>query len=135
MMKEKIEHSESLNKKELLLLSLLCFTDIDADIEHAIKDSAETIVSISDLKEDIGQFVKGVILMLCDKFVKDDLLKTSIVNLVGGNMKVIEDYAQRKVYKKTEEIIINMSNNGFKIEEIILALNVNEDFVINTLGK
>ena len=84
-MKAKIEHNESLNKKELLLLSLLCFTDIDMDIEHAINDSAETMVSIPDLEEDIGQFVKGVILMLCDKFVKDDLLNISIVNKIGGN--------------------------------------------------
>ena len=57
-MKEKIENNESFKEKELLLLSLLCFTNIDKDVEHAIYDSAVTIISIPNLDEDIGQFVK-----------------------------------------------------------------------------
>ena len=123
----------------MLLLSLLCFTDIDEDIEHAKHDSAETIVSIPDLDEDIGQFVKGVVLMLCDKFVKDELLNTKIANLVGGNMKIIEDYVQRRGQKFAEELIeeniVNMSKKCFEIDEIILALDVSKDFVVKTLAK
>ena len=117
----------------------MCFTDIDEDIEHTIHDSAETIVSIPDLDEDIGQFVKGVVLMLCDKFVKDELLNTTIANLVGGNMKIIEDYVQRREQKFAEELIeeniVNMSKKGFEIDEIILALDVSKDFVVKTLAK
>ena len=134
-MKAKIEHGESLNKKELLLLSLLCFTEIDTDIEHAINYSADTIVSIPNLEEDIGQFVKGVVLMLCDKFVKDDLLNKTIVNKIGGNMKVIEDYAQRKVDKKTEEFILSLKEDGHEIPDIARLTKVSEDFVKETLAK
>ncbi len=138
-MKEKIENNESFKEKELLLLSLLCFTNIDKDVEHAIYDSAVTIISIPNLDEDIGQFVKGVVLMLCDKFVKDDLLNTTIANLVGGNMKIIEDYVQRREQKFAEELmeenIVNMSKKGFEIDEIILALDVSKDFVVKTIAK
>lgn len=77
--------------------------------------------------------------MLCDKFVKDDLLNTTIANLVGGNMKIIEDYVQRREQKFAEELmeenIVNMSKKGFEIDEIILALDVSKDFVVKTIAK
>lgn len=154
-MKTKIGHGESLNKKELLLLSLLCFTKIEEDIEYAIYDSALTIVSIPDLAEDIGQFVKGVVLMLSDKFVNDDLLNTAIANLVGGNMKIIEDYIQRREQKtikeitkqvteqvteqvkeeKDEQFVISLNEEGLPIFDIARIAKVSEDFVIKTLAK
>ena len=134
-MKTKIENNESFKEKELLLLSLLCFTDIDEDIEHAIHDSAETIVSIPDLDEDIGQFVKGVVLMLCDKFVKDELLNTKIANLVGGNMKIIEDCAQRRVNKRDEQFVVSLKKEGYGISDIVRLAEVSEDFVVKTLAK
>ncbi len=67
---------------------------ITRDVEHTIQDSAVTITNIPDLERDIAQFVKGVVLMLCDKFVEDELLNIEITKLVGGNMKNVEAYAQ-----------------------------------------
>jgi hypothetical protein len=45
----------------------------EKDTEQIILDSAELITNIPGLKHDIAQFVKGIVLMLCDKFVKDKL--------------------------------------------------------------
>ena len=98
-MKFKIATKERFDEMELLMISLLCFMKSKKDTQHCILNSAVTISNIDCLNEDIGQFVKGVVLMLCDKFVKEDSLNTTISNLVGGNMKIIEDYAQRKLMK------------------------------------
>ena len=87
------------------------------------------------MDSDIAQFVKGVVLMLCDKFVLDESLNKAISNLVGGNMKIVEDYAQRKVDEKTEEIVINLSEKGFTIEDIASLANVSQEFVEKTLSK
>ena len=91
------------------------------------------------MDSDIAQFVKGVVLMLCDKFVLDESLNKTISNLVGGNMKIVEDYAQRvaqrKVDEKTEEIVINLSEKGFNIEDIASLANVSQEFVEKTLSK
>lgn len=65
--------------------------------DQLILKSAITITNIPDYNSEIAQFVKGVILLLCDKFVNDESLNKTISNLVGGNMKIVEDYAQRKV--------------------------------------
>ena len=77
--------------------------------------------------------------MLCDKFIEDESLNTTISNLVSGNMKIVEDYAQRvaqrKVDEKTEEFVINLNENGFKIEDIAILANVSLDFVEKTLSK
>ena len=81
--------------------------------------------------------------MLCDKFVKDKKLRKRITNIVGGNMKNVEeyaqdyaqDYAEDKLNKYTEKIIINLKNKGFTINEIIETLNVSKDFVEKTLAK
>jgi hypothetical protein len=73
-MKTKVKNSEEFNKKELLMISLLCFMDTETDISDSILSSAETITDITGQDKEMGQFVKGIILMLCDKFVKDELL-------------------------------------------------------------
>ena len=126
IMNTKIESNKNFSEKELLMISLLCFMKTDEDIEQAILNSALIITNIKDLKEDIGQFAKGVILMLCDKFVTNESMNRTISNLVGGNMKIVEDYAQRvaqqkvdeKLEEKNKKVIINLNKKGFAAEEI-----------------
>lgn len=134
-MNNKIEHNTNFTEKELLMLSLLCFMRFEKDIEYAIYDSAVTITNIKGLNEDISQFIKGIVLMLCDKFVKDETLNKTISNLVGGNMKIIEEYAQRKVDEKTEVIIRNLNEEGYGINDIARIARVSLDFVEKTLAK
>ena len=143
IMNTKIESNKNFSEKELLMISLLCFMKTDEDIEQAILNSALIITNIKDLKEDIGQFAKGVILMLCDKFVTNESMNRTISNLVGGNMKIVEDYAQRvaqqKVDEKQEEknkkVIINLNKKGFEAEEIAETVDVSIDFVNKVLAK
>ena len=77
--------------------------------------------------------------MLCDRFVKDESLNITISNLVGGNMKIVEDYAQRKVDEKLkerdEEIVRNMDEKGIKKEDIAILAKVSPEFVEKTLSK
>ena len=138
-MNTKISNNQQLSEKELLLISLICFMKTENGIENSILNSAVTITNIPDLKMDIAQFVKGLVLMLCDKFVKDESLNTTISNLVGGNMKIVEDYAQRvakrKVDEKTEEIVRNMDEKGIKKEDIVILAKVSPEFVEKTLSK
>ena len=138
-MKTKISNNQQLSEKELLLISLICFMKTENGIENSILNSAVTITNIPDLKMDIAQFVKGLVLMLCDKFVKDESLNTTISNLVGGNMKIVEDYAQRKVDEKLkerdEEIVRNMDEKGIKKEDIVILAKVSPEFVEKTLSK
>ena len=138
-MNTKISNNQQLSEKELLLISLICFMKTENGIENSILNSAVTITNIPDLKMDIAQFVKGLVLMLCDKFVKDESLNTTISNLVGGNMKIVEDYAQRvakrKVDEKTEEIVRNMDEKGVKKEDIAILAKVSPEFVEKTLSK
>ena len=59
--------------------------------------------------------------MLPDNFVNDELLNTRISNLVGGNMKIVEDYAERvmeqvvneKVNETKEEFVKNLDKKRF----------------------
>lgn len=138
-MNTKIGNNQKLTTKDLLMISLLCFMESEKSLDINILNSAVTITNIPDLNEDIGQFVKGVVLMLCDKFVKDKSLNTTISNIVGGNMKIVEDYAQRvakrKVDEKLEEIVINLRKKGFSIDEIVETVEVSLDFVKKTLSK
>ena len=100
-------------------------------------------IMLWDLKEDIGQFAKGVILMLCDKFVTNESMNRTISNLVGGNMKIVEDYAQRvaqqkvdeKLEEKNKKVIINLNKKGFEAEEIAETVDVSIDFVNKVLAK
>ena len=143
IMNTKIESNKNFSEKELLMISLLCFMKTDEDIEQAILNSALIITNIKDLKEDIVQFAKGVILMLCDKFVTNESMNRTISNLVGGNMKIVEDYAQRvaqqkvdeKLEEKNKKVIINLNKKGFEAEEIAETVDVSIDFVNKVLAK
>ena len=138
-MAAKIEHREHFTEKELLMISLFCFMKTEKNIEITILNSAELITNIPGLKKDIAQFAKGIVLLLCDKFVKDKMLNKRITNMVGGNMKNVEEYAKEyakdKVNENNKQSILNLKNKGFSIEEIIETLNVSKDFVEKTLAK
>ncbi len=143
----KITHEEYFTEKELLMITLFCFMKSTRDIEEKILDSAELITLIPGLGKEMAQFAKGIVLMLCDKFVEDETLNVKITNLVGGNMdnveryaeryaeKYAEKYAQEKIDKNNEEIIIKLNEKGFTIKEIIETLNVSKDFVEKTLSN
>lgn len=124
-----------MTERELLLISLVCFMSSKRDVGYCILNSAIALTNIKGLDKDISQFVKGIVLMLCDKFVCDESLSTTISNLVGGNMKIVEDYAQRKVDEKSKEFVINLSNEGYGIEDIVRLANVSPDFVKEILSK
>jgi hypothetical protein len=139
----KITHEEYFTEKELLMITLFCFMKSTRDIEEKILDSAELITLIPGLGKEMAQFAKGIVLMLCDKFVEDETLNVKITNLVGGNMDNVERYAERyaekyaqeKIDKNNEEIIIKLNEKGFTIKEIIETLNVSKDFVEKTLAN
>lgn len=150
IIKIKIKNKVVLSKKGLLLLTLLCFMDSDESINQNILNSAETITDIPNLNVDMEQFAKGVILMLCDKFVDDELLNIKISNLVGGNMKIVEDYAQRvaqeavkkekekfesELESKDENLVINLSKEGYSVKDIARIADVSISFVNQTLSK
>ena len=135
MINTKISNNQQLSEKELLLISLICFMKCGNGIEYSILNSAVAITNVPDLDKDIAQFVKGVVLMLCDKFVVDESLNMTISNLVGGNMKIVEDYAQRKVDEKTEEIVIELDKEGYAVNDIARIAKVSLDFVNQTLSK
>ena len=139
----KITHEEYFTEKELLMITLFCFMKSTRDINETILDSAELITLIPGLGKEMAQFAKGIVLMLCDKFVEDETLNVKITNIVGGNMDNVERYAERyaekyaqeKIDKKYEEIIIKLNEKGFTIKEIIETLNVSKDFVEKTLAN
>ena len=116
-MNAKITHEEYFTEKELLMITLFCFMKSTQDIEKAILDSSVLITNIPGLDKEMAQFAKGIVLMLCDKFVKDKTLNEKITNRVGGNMKNVEKYAEKyaqdRVDEKTEKFIINLKNHGF----------------------
>ena len=135
----KITHEEHFTEKELLMITLFCFMKSTRDIEETILDSAELITHIPGLGKEMAQFAKGIVLMLCDKFVEDETLNVKITNIVGGNMDNVERYAERyaqeKIDRNNEEIIIKLNEKGFTIDEIIETVNVSKDFVEKTLAN
>ena len=74
-------------------------------------------------------------IMLSDKFVEDESLNTTISNLVGGNMKIVEDYAQRKVDESKRNFVISLDKEGFGVADIARIVEVSLDFVNETLAK
>jgi len=142
-MNTKITDEEYFTEKELLMITLFCFMKSTQNIEKAILDSAVLITNIPGLDKEMAQFAKGIVLMLCDKFVKEETLNDKITNLIGGNMKNVERYAKRyakkyaqdKVNENNEQSIIKQKEKGFTKEEIIETLNVSKEFVEKTLSK
>ncbi len=57
------------------------------------------------------------------------------MNLLSGNMKIVEEYAQRKVDEDRKQTVINMFNNGLSIEDIVECTNFKLSFVEDALSN
>ena len=132
---EKINRNEILTDDELMLLSLIPFMDNSENVEQSILKTTYLITNIDDLDYGIAQFIKGIELILADKFVKTESIKTTIINLLGGNMKIVEDYAQSKVEEDRKQTVLKMFEKGFSIEDIVNATEFKINFVKKVLSE
>ena len=125
---DKIKNEEELTRKDLMMLSLVCFMKND-NIQQTILNSAETITKIQCLKEDMAGFIRGVLLITSDKFIGDEQLNEDIMDMVAGKMKSLDRYIEKRVKKGIEkgleekleekleennkELIIKLDKKGF----------------------
>ena len=132
---DKIAHNKFLNDDELMLLSLVQFMSNSTNVEQSILRTTYLISNIDDLDYDIGQFIKGIELILADKFIKTESIKITVANLLGGNIKIVEEYAQRKVDEVKEQTVLNMFEKGFCIEDIVDVTKYKLSFVKEVLAS
>jgi len=132
---DKIAHNKFLNDDELMLLSLVPFMSNSTNVEQSILRTTYLISNIDDLDYDIGQFIKGIELILADKFIKTESIKITVANLLSGNMKIVEEYAQRKVDEVKEQTVLNMFEKGFSIEDIVDVTKYKLSFVKEVLAS
>ena len=130
-----ITHNLVLTDDELMLLSLVPFMTNSTNVEQSILRTTYLISNIDELDYEIAQFIKGIELILADKFIKTDSIKKTVINLLGGNMKIVEDYAQSKVEESMKQTVLNMFDEGFSIDEIVRGTKYNLDFVKDTLSN
>lgn len=135
----KIENKEELSEEELTTLSLVPFMDSELDIETVILKVAYAICGTENSDDEINRFIRGIEFIIADKFVKTPITKRIIANLLGGNMQIIEDYAEERAKEHTkknnEGIILSMFNKGVSKEDIARLTGLDSDFVNETLSK
>ena len=139
MVSDKIAHNQFLSDDDLMLLSLVPFMTNSTDVEQSILRATYLISNINKLDYEIAQFIKGIELILADKFIETESIKTTVVNMLGGNMKIVEEYAQRIANEKVEEdrkqTVINLFNKGLSIEDIADYTQFKLSFVREVLNS
>lgn len=139
MVSDKIAHNQFLSDDDLMLLSLVPFMTNSTDVEQSILRATYLISNINELDYEIAQFIKGIELILADKFIETESIKTTVVNMLGGNMKIVEEYAQRIANEKVEEdrkqTVINLFNKGLSIEDIADYTQFKLSFVREVLNS
>lgn len=155
MMNDKIENNLKMSNEELVALSLVPFMKSDEDIEKVILQVAVSISNVKSLNDDLNRFIRGIELIIADKFIETKLLKKSIANLLGGNMQIIEDYAKdyarehAKEYAKeyaedyaknhtkenNENIVIRMFKEGLCKDDIARYTGLDLSFIDEALSK
>ena len=122
----KIINNKSFDDEELVELSLAPFMHSEERIDKRIIKTAKIINMIDNVNEDLDQFIRGIELLLADKFIKDKKLRTHAINILGGNMRIVEEYAEEyaKEYAKEyandkiEENNAQIIKNMFKMASI-----------------
>lgn len=121
-----------------MLLTLIPFMHSSDNVEQVILNISHAIISIDYLEYDFAQFIRGIELMLADKFIKTEFIKTTVANLLGGNMQIVEDYAKRyadgKIRKIKADTVINLFKNGFFISDIVRGTEYELNFVKEVLS-
>jgi DNA-binding NarL/FixJ family response regulator len=91
----------------------------------------------------LNQFIRGIELIIADKFVETKIIKRTVANLLGGNMQIIEDYAkeyakeyaEKHTKENNENIVIRMFNEGLTKEDIARFTDLDLGFINKTLSK
>ena len=63
------------------------------------------------------------------------IIQTTIINLLGGNMKIVEDYAQSKVEEDRKQTVLKMFEKGFSAEDIVKFTKYELSFVKEVLSE
>ena len=132
MVSDKIAHNQFLSDDDLMLLSLVPFMTNSTDVEQSILRTTYLISNINELDYEIAQFIKGIELILADKFIETELIKTTVVNMLDGNIQRIAD---DRVDEERKQTVLNMFDAGFSIEEIVRGTKFKLDFVKEVLSE
>lgn len=129
-----------------MMLSLVCFMKND-NIQQTILNSAKTITKIQCLKEGTVRFIRGALLITSDKFIGDEQVNEDVIDMVAGKMKSLDRYIEKRIKKWIEEgieerveennkeLVIKLDKKGLSLKDIAETLDVNLDFVKQTLSK
>lgn len=111
----------------------------ELDIEKVILNVTFAICSLGYLNDDLNQFIRGIELIIADKFVETKVIKRTVANMLGGKMQIIEDYAKEYAKNHTKEnnenIIIRMFNEGLNKEDIARFTGLDLSFINKILSK
>ncbi len=109
-MEAKIKNNQEINQNDLSNLALSSLMTIETTIEEHLERTVEILDKLRNAIKKDSEFVFALVWVLVDKFVVDDETRKRLSNILSDNMRLMEQFGQRK-YNEGEQ---NGEKRGFE---------------------
>ena len=98
----KIKNNQKINQNELIKLALSSLMTLETTIEEHLEKTVQTLNKLRNTIKEESKFVFALTWILVDKFIEDDETRQKLCNILGDNMRLLEEFGQRK-YEEGEQ--------------------------------
>ena len=117
----KVKNNLKLTYNESLVLGVLPLMRTKQGIETLIIKTINITREITDIDKELKESILGMLVMLADKYIEDQKLKNSIIDVVRMEVTIFKDYiGSHKDEWYEEGIGIGTENKGLEIAQTML---------------
>ena len=117
----KVKNNLKLTYNESLVLGVLPLMRTKQGIETLIIKTINITREITDIDKELKESILGMLVMLADKYIEDQKLKNSIIDVVRMEVTIFKDYIDSHKDEWYEEGIgIGTENKGLEIAQTML---------------
>ena len=121
----KIKNNQEINQNDLTDLALSSLMTLETSIEEHLERVVQILNKLRHTIQKKSKFVFTLVFILTDKFIKDDETRERLSNILCDNMKLMEEYLQRKHKEwKTEGFEEGYDKKGWEVAKELLNDNL-----------
>ena len=98
----KIKNNQKINQNEVSNLALSSFMTLETTLEEHLEKTVQTLNKLNTLKEE-SKFIFALVWILVDKFIVNDETRQRLSNILSDNMKLMEEFGQRRYDEGKQE--------------------------------
>ena len=110
----KVKNNQEINQNDLPNLALSSLMTLETSIEEHLEKTVQTLDKLRNTIKKESEFVFMLVWILVDKFIENDETRERLSNILSDNMRLMEQFGQRRYNEGKQEGEQNGEKRGEK---------------------